>query len=206
VYPSLFPEPALHELIDIAHSHDVYVSTGGWMEHLLRQSDAVSSVDKDLDKCKDVIWDVAEISGFLSLPPDDWLRLCERVMQKGLKPKPELGIQCGASGDTEASGLESMRTSDPSRVINIAKRSVGMGVERMMIESEGITRNAKSWRTDVITREFGVYVKSFVDYSGVLQLSCLRRGIWGMADTFGKITTYRPGDVINPFKTGHDMF
>jgi phosphosulfolactate synthase (CoM biosynthesis protein A) len=216
---SLFPEAALRELIDMAHEHGVYVSTGGWIEHVLTQSDAGKAVDRYLDKCKDVGFDVVEVStGFLSLPPDDWLRVCERVMQKGLKPKPELGIQFGAGGDTEAADLESMGTSDPSRVINIAKRFVDMGVERMMIESEGITENVRSWRTDVIQailrdiplekvmfeaadpkvfnwyiREFGVDVNLFVDHSQIVQLSCLRRGIWGMADTFGKITTFRPG-------------
>lgn len=215
---ALFPEPTLIELIDLAHSHGVYVSTGGWMEHVLTQSDVGSAVDKYLDKCKAVGFDVIEIStGFLSLPADDWLRVCERVMQKGLKPKPELGIQFGAGGDTEASDLESIGTSDPARMINIAKRFVGMGIERMMIESEGITENVKSWRTDVIQavlreiplekvmfeaadpkvfnwyiREFGVDMNLFVDHSQIVQLSCLRRGIWGMADTFGKITTFRP--------------
>lgn len=92
--------------------------------------------------------DVIEIStGFLSLPSDDWIRLAERVQTYGLKPNPELGIQFSAGGDTEAADLESMGTSNPSRVINIAKRFVDMGVERMMIESEGITENVKSWRT-----------------------------------------------------------
>ncbi|KAF2275291.1 putative sulfonate biosynthesis enzyme [Westerdykella ornata] len=215
---SLFPEEQLRKLIDLAHSHDVYVSTGGWMEHVLTQSDAVEAVDKYLAKCKDMGFDVVEIStGFLSLPPDDWLRLAERVMKHGLKPKPEIGIQFGAGGDTEASDLEALGTSDPSRVINLAKRFMSMGVERMMIESEGITENVKSWRTDVIQailrdiplekvmfeaadpkvfnwyiREFGIDVNLFVDHSQIVQLSCLRRGIWGMADTFGKITTYRP--------------
>ena len=32
---TLFPEKELREVIDLAHSHDVYVSTGGFMEHLL---------------------------------------------------------------------------------------------------------------------------------------------------------------------------
>jgi phosphosulfolactate synthase (CoM biosynthesis protein A) len=89
-------------------------------------------------------------------------------------------------------------------------------VERIMIESEGITENVKSWRTDVIrgilrelpaekvmfeaadpklfnwyVREFGADVNLFVDHSQIVQLSCLRMGIWGMADTFGKITTFR---------------
>ncbi|KAF2146669.1 uncharacterized protein K452DRAFT_323789 [Aplosporella prunicola CBS 121167] len=215
---SLFPEAALRELIELAHAHGVYVSTGGWMEHVLTQSDAGAAVDRYLQKCKDVGFDVIEVStGFLSLPQPDWLRLVDRVHQFGMKAKPELGIQFGAGGDTEASDLESMGSSDPSKVINMGKKFIDAGVERLMIESEGITENVKSWRTDVIQgilkelpmekvmfeaadpkvfnwyiREFGVDVNLFVDHSQIVQLSCLRQGIWGMADTFGKITTYRP--------------
>lgn len=87
-----------------------------------------------------------------------------------------------------------------------------------MIESEGITENVKSWRTDVISqimkelpherimfeaadpkvfnwyiREFGIDVNLFVDSSQIVQLSGLRRGIWGTADTWGKVVSYRPG-------------
>lgn len=217
---SLFPEDKLRELIQLAHEHGVYVSTGGWMEHILATSGGAdtTAVDRYLAKCKDVGFDVIELSsGFLSLPADDWLRLADRVHQAGLKAKPELGIQFGAGGDTEASDLEAIGTSDPSRVINVAKRFIDAGVERMMIESEGITENVKSWRTDVIQsilkelplekvmfeaadpkvfnwyiREFGVDVNLFVDHSQIVQLSGLRAGIWGMADTFGKITTFRP--------------
>lgn len=34
-------------------------------------------------------------------------------------------------------------------------------------------------------------VNLFVDHSQIIQLACLRRGIWGMADKFGKITAFR---------------
>ncbi|KAF3057121.1 Phosphosulfolactate synthase [Daldinia childiae] len=218
---SLFAEPPLRQLIDLAHSHGVYVSTGGWIEHVLASSggDIAGAVDKYLAKCKDLGFDVIELStGFLSLPPDDWLRLAERVQKAGLKPKPELGIQFGAGGDTSAAELQSIGTSDPSKVINMAKRFVqDAGVERVMIESEGITENVQAWRTDVIQailrelplenvmfeaadpsvfnwyiREFGVDVNLFVDHSQIVQLAGLRAGIWGKSDTFGKITTYRP--------------
>jgi phosphosulfolactate synthase (CoM biosynthesis protein A) len=61
-------------------------------------------------------FDVVELSsGFLSFPPDDWLRLVERVHSYGMKAKPELGIQFGAGGDTEASALEQAGTSDRPR-------------------------------------------------------------------------------------------
>ncbi|KAI1375301.1 putative sulfonate biosynthesis enzyme [Hypoxylon crocopeplum] len=218
---SLFPEAPLRQLIELAHAHGVYVSTGGWVEHILASSggDVGGAVDKYLAKCKDLGFDVIELStGFLSLPPDDWVRLAERVQEAGLKPKPELGIQFGAGGDTSAAELQSIGTSDPSKVINMAKRFVqDAGVERLMIESEGITENVQSWRTDVIQsilkeiplekvmfeaadpsvfnwyiREFGVDVNLFVDHSQIVQLAGLRAGIWGKSDTFGKITTFRP--------------
>jgi hypothetical protein len=37
-------------------------------------------------------------------------------------------------------------------VIDLAKKFFDIGVERVMIESEGITENVKKWRTDVIER------------------------------------------------------
>jgi phosphosulfolactate synthase (CoM biosynthesis protein A) len=215
---SLMPEAAVRQLIDLAHEHGVYVSTGGWMEHVLMQSDVHAAVDKYVTKIKDLGFDVLECStGFLSIPSEDFIRLVDKVQSSGLKAKPELGIQFGAGGDTAADDLEATGTSDPSKVINLAKRFVhDLGVERIMIESEGITENVKSWRTDVIQsimrdvpsqnvmfeaadpavfnwyiREFGTDVNLFVDHSQIVQLSCLRSGIWGMADTFGKVVSYR---------------
>ena len=67
-----------------------------------------------------------------------------------MKAKPELDIQFGAGGDTATEALESTGTSDPSKVVQLGKRFIDAGVERMMIGSEGITENVKSWRTDVI--------------------------------------------------------
>lgn len=151
---SLFPEAPLRQLVELAHAHGAYVSTGGWIEHVLSSSggDVGAAVDRYLAKCKDLGFDVVELStGFLSLPPDDWLRLAGRVQDAGLKPKPELGIQFGAGGDTSAAELQSIGTSDPGKVINMAKRFIEeAGVERVMIESEGITENVQTWRTDVI--------------------------------------------------------
>ncbi|KAH6988718.1 sulfonate biosynthesis enzyme [Ilyonectria destructans] len=203
---SLFPEENLKELIDLAHQYGVYVSTGGWMEHVLLQSDPQSAVDRYLKKCKGLGFDVIEISsGFLSIPEDDWLRLVDKVHSEGLIAKPECGIQFGAGGDTAASEIESIGTSDPSKI-----------VERIMIESEGITENVTKWRTDVIQqilrdlprekvmfeaadpavfnwyiREFGTDVNLFVDHSQIVQLSCLREGIWGRADTFSSVVNYK---------------
>jgi phosphosulfolactate synthase (CoM biosynthesis protein A) len=74
----------------------------------------------------------------------------DKVHSYGLKAKPGLGIQFEASGDTATEALESTGTSDPSEVVRLDERFVDAGVKRIMIESEGITENVKSWRTDVI--------------------------------------------------------
>jgi len=94
---TLFPEDKLRELIDLAHKHQVYVSTGGFIETLLTQADNTKIIDKYLTKCKDVGFDVIELSkGFLSLPSKDWCRLVETVQKHDLKPKPEIGVAWGA--------------------------------------------------------------------------------------------------------------
>ena len=114
---SLLPEKPLRELIDLAHSYGVYVSTGGWMEHILSSSgaDVEGAVDEYLARSKALGFDVVEIStGFLSIPGDDWLRLVDDVHNAGMKAKPELGIQFGAGGDTGAGELENIGTSDPT--------------------------------------------------------------------------------------------
>ncbi|ELR07797.1 hypothetical protein GMDG_00418 [Pseudogymnoascus destructans 20631-21] len=214
---AVMPEGRVREMIEVAHRNGVYVSTGGFIEHILTHADVHSVVDRYLEQCKDLGFDVVELSsGFLSFPPDDWLRLVEKVQKHGLKPKPELGIQFGAGGDTEASALEKTGTSDPAKLVEMGRKFLAAGVEVMMIESEGITENVRTWRTDVIqkilrdlpmetvmfeaaepkafnwyVREFGVDVNLFVDHSQVVQLACLRSGIWGMADTFGKVVSFR---------------
>lgn len=96
---------------------------GGFIEHVLTHADVLNVVDKYLKKCKDLGFDVVELSsGFLSFPPDDWLRLIEKVHHNGLIAKPELGIQFGAGGDTSAAELETAGQSDPFRVVSLGKK------------------------------------------------------------------------------------
>ena len=83
---------------------------------------------------------------------DDWLLLVEKVQKAGLKAKPELGIQFGAGGATATAELEAEGTRDPEWAISQAKRFVDAGAYMIMIESEGITENVKTWRTDVVAK------------------------------------------------------
>ncbi len=213
---TLFPRPRLVELIELCHRHQVTVSTGGYLERVVTQG--ADAVDRYVRECRDLGFDTIEVSaGFISLPADDWLRLVERVRQAGLEAKPEVGIQFGAGGATRAEELEQEGTRDVEWAIAMARRFLDAGAPLIMIESEGITENVKVWRTDVAARiiaalgvehvmfeaadpevfawyvkHYGPEVNLFVDHSQIVQLECLREGIWGTADLWGRVVTY-PG-------------
>ena len=208
------PPKQVQSLIDLAHQYNVYVSTGGWIEHVLMHG--VKKVDRYIEEAVSFGFDVIELStGFITLPTDDLLRLIEKVAKSGAKPKPELGIQFGAGGSTSAAELETEGTRDVGWLIQQAKRCLDAGASILMIESEGITENVKCWRTDVITRivdevgmekvmfeaadpevfqwyikNYGSEVNLFVDHSQIVQLSALRSGIWGTKSTWGRIASY----------------
>ncbi len=99
---AVMPQRALSELITLCHEDDVLVSTGGFLEHAVAQGP--EAVERYIQECKDVGFDIVEVStGFITIPPDDWLRLVERVQKAGLKAKPEVGIQFDA-GERRGSG------------------------------------------------------------------------------------------------------
>ena len=212
---SLMPAEYVKRMNGICHDHGVYCSTGGWIENVL--SRAPSQVDAYIEECKRLDFDMIELStGFIQLPTPDLIRLIQKVRKAGLKPKPEIGIQFGAGGDTSQAELEAEGTRDPQILIDTANNCLDAGASIIMIESEGITENADPWRTDVAARimkdvgmenvmfeaadpevfswyikNYGIDVNLFVDHSQIVQLECLRRGIWGTKSTFGRITTHR---------------
>lgn len=212
---SLMPREALVRVIELCHAHDVLVSTGGFIEYVLGQGP--DAVDAYLHEARDLGFDVIELSsGFISLPTDDWLRLVDKVKALGLKAKPEIGIQFGAGGASAQADLEAEGTRDPEWLVRQGRRFLDAGADLLMIESEGITENVKSWRTDVIARiadalglervmfeaadpsvftwyvkHYGPEVNLFVDHSQIVQLECLRSGIWGTKDIWGRVKTFK---------------
>jgi phosphosulfolactate synthase (CoM biosynthesis protein A) len=211
----LMPRKAVSDLIDTCHEHDVLVSTGGFIERVLTHGPGM--VDRYLQECGEMGFDIVEVSsGFISVPLDDLLGIVARVHELGMKAKPEIGIQFGAGGASSVEELEAEGTSDPSQAVRAAKRYLEAGAHLIMVESEGITENVRSWRTDVVSKivnelglekvmfeaadpaVFGWYIKNFgpdvnlfVDHSQVVQLEALRSGIWGTKSTWGRIVTYR---------------
>ncbi len=212
---SLMPRRAVRELIEICHEHDVMVSTGGFIEHVLTLGP--EAVHHYIRECREIGFDIVEVScGFITIPTDDWLRLIEEVQKAGMKAKPEVGIQLGAGGATATAELEAEGTRDPQWAIQQARRFIDAGAYMIMIESEGITENVKVWRTDVpadvinslglekvmfeaadpdvfawYVKNYGPEVNLFVDHSQIVQLECLRSGLWGTKSTWGRVLTYK---------------
>ena len=212
---SLMPRKAVQELLDLCHRYDVLISTGGFIEHVLTLGP--QAVDQYIQECKQLGFDIIEISsGFISIPTDDWLRLIDKVQKAGLKAKPEVGIQFGAGGATAVAELAAEGTRDPEWAIQQAKRFVDAGAYMIMIESEGITENVTTWRTDVVAKiinaiglekpmfeaadpevfawyikNYGAEVNLFVDHSQIVQLETLRAGIWGTKSLWGRVLTYK---------------
>ena len=212
---TLMPRQAVKDIIDLAHRHDVLVSTGGFIEHVLTQGS--EAVNRYIGECRDIGFDILEISsGFITIPVDDWLRLVEKVQKAGLKAKPEVGIQFGAGGATSAEELAAEGTRNVGWAIGQARRFLAAGAYMIMVESEGITENVKTWRTDAVAKiidelglekvmfeaadpevfawyikNYGAEVNLFVDHSQIVQLECLRSGIWGTKSMWGRIVTYK---------------
>ena len=214
---SLMPRKVVRELNELCHEHGVLVSTGGFIEYVLTQGS--EAVRKYIAECRELGFDIIEISaGFITLPTDDWLELIEAVQRAGMKAKPEVGIQFGAGGGaTSIEELEAQGQQDPSQAIARARRFLEAGAYMIMIESEGITENVSKMRTgipakfieelgleklmfeaadpEVFTwyiKNYGPEVNLFVDHSQIVQLECLRAGIWGANSVWGRVQSYKP--------------
>ncbi len=213
---AVMPARAVRQFIELCHQHDVLVSTGGFIEYVLTQGR--EAVRRYLGECRELGFDIVEVSsGFITVPTDDLVRLVKEVQQSGLRAKPEVGVQFGAGGATTIAELEAEGVRDPSGAIALARRYLDAGAELIMIESEGITENVRTWRTDLAARfaetlglervvfeaadpeVFGWYIKTygpdvnlFVDHSQIVQLECLRSGVWGTMSLWGRVVSY-PG-------------
>ncbi len=213
---ALMPRGEVKRLLDLFHAHGVLVSTGGFMERVLAHGP--DAVDRYIGECRELGFDIIEVSsGFITLPFDDWLRLVARVQEAGLKAKPEVGIQFGAGGATAAGELAAEGTRDPELAIRHVRHFIEAGAPMIMIESEGITENVSPWRTEVpakiisavglekvmfeaadpevfawYIKNYGPEVNLFVDHSQIVQLECLRSGLWGTKSLWGRVMTYHP--------------
>lgn len=212
---ALMPRSVVRDLVGLCHENDVKVSTGGAIETVLRAG--ADTVEPYLEECADLGFDIIELSsGFLSIPFTDVLRLVDVVKKLDLIPKPEISIQFGAGGTSTEGALSRAGQGDLGWAVGCAERCLEAGAPMVMLESEGVTESVTEWRTDVPARfaaalglehvmfeaadpevyswyvkQFGPEVNLFIDHTQIINLECLRTGLWGNSDLWGRVVTYK---------------
>ena len=212
---ALMPRDLVARMVDLCHENNIKVSTGGALETVLRHG--AKGVQTFLEECKALGFDIVEVStGFLSIPFVDVLRLVEMVEKSGLTPKPEIAIQFDAGGTSSEAGLARAGQSDVGWAIKCARDCLDAGAPMVMLESEGVTEQVAEWRTEIparfaealgldrmmfeaadpavygwYVRQFGPEVNLFIDHSQIINLECLRAGLWGTSETWGRVVTFK---------------
>jgi phosphosulfolactate synthase (CoM biosynthesis protein A) len=125
-------------------------------------------------------------------------------------------VQFGAGGGSSIAQLEAETPRAVDDAIRMAERYLALGLPLIMIESEGLTENVRAPRHDVIAqivaalginrvmfeaadpsvftwyvKTYGPDVNLFVDHGQIVQLEALRAGLWGTADVWGRIVTFK---------------
>ncbi|XP_051128454.1 protein HEAT-STRESS-ASSOCIATED 32 [Andrographis paniculata] len=162
---SLMPKDYIKEVTDMAHKHNVYVSTGDWAEHLLRKGP--SSFKDYIAECKQLGFDTIEIeAGSLGVPEEALLRYVRLVKGEGLRAKPVFSIKVNRSDipakDNKAFGsyvVPAPRSSelveDIDLLIRRAERCLEAGADVIMIDADEVCRQADSMRADAIAKIVG---------------------------------------------------
>jgi len=215
----LLPRERVRQIINACHAHQIYVSTGGFVERVIVQGG--EAVDKYLKECKKLGFDVVEVSsGLAPMPLEDKVEIVKQVKKLGMKPKPEVSMMVGAGAGTHVAGYEEtmkMRSSDG--FVAEVEAHLGAGAKMIMVESEGLTEDLlpEKWRKDVIKMlvdrfgyktfmfeaadppvfkwylgAFGRDVNLFIDHSQVVEFTAWRTRLWGDSGIWkGKELHYR---------------
>jgi phosphosulfolactate synthase (CoM biosynthesis protein A) len=203
-------------ILKVCHDHDVYVSTGGFVERIIVQGP--DAVDRYLEECKSLGFDVVEISsGLAPIPLDDKVEIIKQVKRRGMIAKPEISLMIGAGAGTHVAGYKpKLRGVDD--LMKETRAHLKAGAQIMMLESEGITEDLppNKWRTDVVKKlvsefgfkswmfessdppvfkwylkNFGSNVNLFIDHSQIVEYTAWRTKLWGDPEIWkGKRLSY----------------
>jgi phosphosulfolactate synthase (CoM biosynthesis protein A) len=212
----LLSRDRVHQIIQLCHDHDVYVSTGGFVERVIVEGPA--AVDRYLEECKSLEYDMVEVSsGLAPIKLADKVAIVKRVQELGMKPKPEVSMMIGAGAGTHITGYK-MKMRTLQDVVRETQAHLDAGASILMLESEGITEDLPpaKWRKDVVKKlvgkfgyktwmfeasdppvfkwylkTFGKDVNLFIDHSQIVEFTAWRTGLWGDSDIWkGKKISY----------------
>ncbi|KAL5972837.1 hypothetical protein ACLOJK_039643 [Asimina triloba] len=161
---SLLPKSFIKEITDVAHRHDVYVSTGDWAEYLLRKGP--SAFEQYLEECKQLGFDTIELNASsLQMPEEALLRFVRLIKKEGLKVKPQFAVKFDSSDIPtcsnrafgayiapvpKQSGIEVVE--DVDLLIRRAERCLEAGADMIMIDADDVCKYADHLRADIVAK------------------------------------------------------
>ncbi|KAJ7968390.1 protein HEAT-STRESS-ASSOCIATED 32 [Quillaja saponaria] len=162
---SLMSKDLVKEVTDIAHQHDIYVSTGDWAEHLVRKGP--SAFKEYVEECKQLGFDTVELNmASRGVPEETLLRFVRLIKSGGLKAKPQFAVKFNKSdmpiGGDRAYGAyvppaprSSEFIEDVDLLIRRAERCLEAGADMIMIDADDVCKDADSMRADIIAKVIG---------------------------------------------------
>jgi len=202
----LLSKERVKQIIKACHAHGLYVSTGGFVERVIVQGR--SAVDQYLRECKELGFDVVEVSsGLAPIPLKDKIEIVRQVQVLGMEPKPEVSMMQGAGAGTRIVDYEKqMKMRSFNDFADEVEAHYRGGARMIMVESEGLTEDLppQKWRKDVIRnlirrfgheklmfeasdppvfkwylKSFGGDVNLFIDYSQIVEFTAWKTKLWG---------------------------
>ncbi|XP_059661116.1 protein HEAT-STRESS-ASSOCIATED 32-like [Cornus florida] len=162
---SLMQKDFVKDVTNMAHKHNIYVSTGDWAEHLLRKGP--SAFKEYIEECKQLGFDTVEINvGSLGVPEETLLRFVRLIKSGGLKAKPQFAVKFNRS-DIPANGdrafgayvvpapRSSEMVEDVDLLVRMAERCLEAGADMIMIDADDVCKQADSVRADIIAKIVG---------------------------------------------------
>ncbi|XP_022954632.1 protein HEAT-STRESS-ASSOCIATED 32 [Cucurbita moschata] len=161
---SLLPREFVKEVTEMAHRHDIYVSTGDWAEHLLRKGP--SGFKEYVEECKLMGFDTIELNvDSLEVPEETLLRYVRLIKNGGLRAKPQFAVKFNKSdipaGDRAFGAYivprprSSELVEDVDLLIRRAERCLEAGADMIMIDADDVSKHTDSLRTDIIAKIIG---------------------------------------------------
>lgn len=162
---SLMPKTSIKEIIELAHRHDVYVSTGDWAEHILHKGP--SAFTEYVEECKQLGFDTIELNaGSLKVPEETLLRLVRLIKSGGLKVRPQFAVKFDTAdmpvaGDRAFGAYiapvpnKSEIVEDVNFLVRRAERCLEAGADMIMIDADDVCKYADSLRADIIAKIVG---------------------------------------------------
>ncbi|CAH9111981.1 unnamed protein product [Cuscuta europaea] len=162
---SMMPKTYIREISDLAHKHNVYVSSGDYIEKFLRKGP--SYFKEYLEECTQLGFDTIELDmTSLDLPEEAILRYVRLIKSGGLRVKPQFSFKFNKSdiplSDNRAFGAyvvpkprSSEYVEDVDLLVRRAERCLKAGADMIMIDADELCRRPDSVRADVIAKIIG---------------------------------------------------